>query len=1452
MDIIYVKNISGTNHVFLSQLDDGTTYHVADYLKDRSEESIIHALVHGWFRFFGFPDELLLDAEGGMKGMSFDQLCAQAGIRVRFVPADAHWQLGKAERHGQTLKHIMKRLINQFAACTVSELELICAMATFAKNTLARKSGASPAQWVYGRNPRVPAALLSEPESIEAKQVIEDSEKYRQIEAVRHAAMQEFLQMEYSEALRKAILRKNRPFRGPFTVGQRIAYFRLRNQLDGEGSAEGYRQGLIIGLDPGPTGSVWVRNNRGRVVQVLREQVRGIEGEELWSSSSDELKMLKSAEEDLSRKHARAFKHEGPGPQEHEDKLILDAAGDVVAGLQAPPVVLALPLPESPPDLERLQIAPPTPAPGMPDTPRPSPPPAKRLKSISEHAVAGPSDLQDQVSGWFLDPDGRPTVVVDNATTFRTPTPRFSADEFGYRTSWSLHGGNWQKIEDRVKWGELEDAVGQLPKGPVDKLVTTFSPSLERGLQPSIASAEEVQRTQTKRSVPEISSSSSSAGAKIEEIGATPVPVPSVIPEAGGIPSESTGPAAVLLTFCESCGCRKQEMTSPPRCARCFAMHFVEDPRQVDNWFDEIEERSAYDEFQSMQYNPRYKEWYQPPLTALEEIQLPEHEQLDNFHETESYILDVGQIHRAPPESHSSHDIWSVAVKDKDTGDWNWSQLFEDIHVNEDTFEEHLKGEEEQPTKKIFLQHSLKAIKIKAPRRFLQARPKRVGRHRWLQRHGRHCVYLIGWDGSSPEIQPYFEQNAFSKSYHAYVTAVANNETTTLDEQVNEDAKAFILAGRPEWCRDMWKPKNVCDVFHTSGDHTAILAGPDNTSGEEGEEPEGGGRALKQALKRETPWRSISKEHVIEFIKAMREEWSEWENWSSCRPIKAKSGEIPNELILRSRVCYRWKPKDGGKWFKAKARIVVQGYRDPHLPLLSRDAPVLAKTSLILLIQWAACFNVSLWNGDCKSAFLQGEPDTERPVHIYMRPPTDDIALAAVPQWCDRELLYELTAPVYGQANAPRRWFLHVLKVLTGLAWEQHTLDPCCFIQRKGSQVVALLGVHVDDIICCCLPGHEELLEQVRSSFAWGSEWEHDDFIFVGRRISRQEDGGYKIDQTHYVAEVSLTKINLEPEASLNDHPELITEFRSGIGSLQWLAGTMRGDLSSDVSLLQKPPKELKVADLKEVNKVLKYVRATADAYYKVTPIKVENLIFLAYGDSGFANAPNNKSQGGYVILATDKAVLSEERPASLLEWKSYRHQRVLRSTLAAEAASLDKAQDMGHFMACVFSEMVDGNHRASTSLTIFEVIPVTDARSLWDAIHRLSTTFSEKRVEIDVSNLRSTCRSLRWVPTEKQHADVMTKRCPKLRDAFRRWAMSPVATLVESKTAEDGEDNGFWRDPSMIKEKNVTSEIVKTWLLIWSCRVLSFIPSAMNMAKAPGGSSLGVKSSLSVCAMWF
>ena len=52
-------------------------------------------------------------------------------------------------------------------------------------------------------------------------------------------------------------------------------------------------------------------------------------------------------------------------------------------------------------------------------------------------------------------------------------------------------------------------------------------------------------------------------------------------------------------------------------------------------------------------------------------------------------------------------------------------------------------------------------------------------------------------------------------------------------------------------------------------------------------------------------------------------------------------------------------------------------------------------------------------------------------------------------------------------------------------------------------------------------------------------------------------------------------------------------QAQDGTGSLQWLAGTTRGDMFSDVSVLQRLFSELTVKDLLEIYAVLQYVKAT-------------------------------------------------------------------------------------------------------------------------------------------------------------------------------------------------------------------------------------------------------------------
>ena len=189
VDILYVHDLSGETHVFLNQVDDMTTYQVLTRLSSREANVLISAFEDGWFQFFGAPEQILADAEGGIRSNQFEDHMAYRGVAVRYIPPDARYQLGKAERHGAIARSIMMRLIHQFGLFGAESMTVAANMATHAKNSLTRRGGASPCQWVFGCNPRLPTSLVSEGENPEAMEM-SLSQQFQQIEQIRYQAMQ--------------------------------------------------------------------------------------------------------------------------------------------------------------------------------------------------------------------------------------------------------------------------------------------------------------------------------------------------------------------------------------------------------------------------------------------------------------------------------------------------------------------------------------------------------------------------------------------------------------------------------------------------------------------------------------------------------------------------------------------------------------------------------------------------------------------------------------------------------------------------------------------------------------------------------------------------------------------------------------------------------------------------------------------------------------------------------------------------------------------------------------------------------------------------------------------------------------------------------------------------------------------------------------------------------------
>ena len=114
-----------------------------------------------------------------------------------------------------------------------------------------------------------------------------------------------------------------------------------------------------------------------------------------------------------------------------------------------------------------------------------------------------------------------------------------------------------------------------------------------------------------------------------------------------------------------------------------------------------------------------------------------------------------------------------------------------------------------------------------------------------------------------------------------------------------------------------------------------------------------------------------------------------------------------------------------------------------------------------------------IWGADVKTAFLSGDPSSR---DIFFRPPRE------IKEWMSLadDDLYRLEKAAYGLAEAPRAWFLRLSRELKSAGLTVSQLDPCLYSLRKGSKLLGVCGVHVDDLIGGGEPEMDQVLNNLK------------------------------------------------------------------------------------------------------------------------------------------------------------------------------------------------------------------------------------------------------------------------------------------------------------------------------------------------------------------------------------
>ena len=299
LDVFAAKDASGQEWSWLNILCQGTTFQVTALLGETvanpSGAEVMEKLASHWLSWAGYPERGVATDRAKYFIAEVADDFAEHGCIFETAARAAPWQIGQVERHGGLWKAAFQRTVWAQQVQGREEVLWATAAVTQAKNSDSRRGGFSPAQWVLGKQIRLPAALCDEEEvsrlGAQALASTPGTKFFRKTQ-LRFAAREAFARASNSAALRRAELRQVRPARGPFPVGAYVFYYDSTQKEPSPNNWRGIAR--VIGREGSRT--IWI-SHRGIILAVSPEHLARAFDQEVdqWSVVSQELELVSTA-----------------------------------------------------------------------------------------------------------------------------------------------------------------------------------------------------------------------------------------------------------------------------------------------------------------------------------------------------------------------------------------------------------------------------------------------------------------------------------------------------------------------------------------------------------------------------------------------------------------------------------------------------------------------------------------------------------------------------------------------------------------------------------------------------------------------------------------------------------------------------------------------------------------------------------------------------------------------------------------------------------------------------------------------------------------------------------------------------------------------------------------------------------------------------------------------------
>jgi len=300
----------------------------------------------------------------------------------------------------------------------------------------------------------------------------------------------------------------------------------------------------------------------------------------------------------------------------------------------------------------------------------------------------------------------------------------------------------------------------------------------------------------------------------------------------------------------------------------------------------------------------------------------------------------------------------------------------------------------------------------------------------------------------------------------------------------------------------------------------------------------------------------------------------------------------PGCKIIPGTWVFRIKRNPDGSFKKYKARYCLRG----DLEDLDAEtySPVVSYWAVRLFLALSLILGWQTTTIDFSNAFVQATLSEDAFIHIPR---------GFVSQMPGRTCL-KLIKSIYGKANSPRLWYLHVVGILKSLNFVQSQHDQCILLRSD-----CILILFVDDLGIAyksqkVLDDLLGALDAKKCHFTRQSSFND----YLGIEYSVGPDGSISMQQPGLIRKIiqaaGMTRCNPKDnpvtQQPLGSNPDgqPMTDpwnYRSIIGMLLYLSGNTRPDIQFAVSQVARFSHQPKQSHAKAVKQIIQYLSATQD-----------------------------------------------------------------------------------------------------------------------------------------------------------------------------------------------------------------------------------------------------------------